>query len=196
MLSIQIISLIIFVIGIIVIPAIDQFFFYSRFNFKGVLNPTREKEPLEYKDNGSTATYDKENNKNINHDINEEIGDSSDDITKKKMIIGENSEVSKQEVKSGNEHLIMPSREERINVERNTVDRPATEADFKNFQERGFEMVERAEVPVVSKEARVVEEVSIGKNLEERNETIKDCVYKTQNVNNLEKDDLTNEHDL
>lgn len=127
---------------------------------------------------------------------------STDEKSRKIPIIEENLEVGKREVETGGVRLrsriierpveeSVRLREERVNVERNTVDRLATDADFKNFQERDIEMVERAEVPVVNKEARVVEEVSISKNVEERSETIKDTVRKTEvDVENLEKNDL------
>lgn len=71
-------------------------------------------------------------------------------------------------------------REEHIRVERNAVNRPATEADFANFKEGEVEMTERAEIPVVGKEARVVEEVRLGKEVEEREETIHGTVRKTE----------------
>ncbi|WP_018615552.1 YsnF/AvaK domain-containing protein [Segetibacter koreensis] len=128
--------------------------------------------------------------------------DLTSDETKKIPIIEENIEVGKREVRTGGvrvrsrivERPVEESvrlREERVNVERNTVDRPATSADLENFKERDIEMVERAEVPVVNKEARVVEEVSIGKEVEERKETIQDTVRKTEvDVENLEKEDL------
>jgi stress response protein YsnF len=54
-------------------------------------------------------------------------------------------------------------REERVNVERRPADRPATAADMDRIREGAFEVTERAEQPVVNKEARVVEEVAIGK---------------------------------
>jgi len=128
-------------------------------------------------------------------------GVTNDEINKI-PIIEENIEVGKREVKTGGvrvrsrivERPVEESvrlREERVNVERNTVDRPATAADLQNFQERDIEMVERAEVPVVNKEARVVEEVSIGKEVEERSETIQDTVRKTEvDVENLGRDDV------
>ena len=47
-------------------------------------------------------------------------------------------------------------------------------------------------LPVVSKQARVVEEVSVGKDVNERNETISDTVRKTEvDVENLEEDRST-----
>jgi uncharacterized protein (TIGR02271 family) len=83
-------------------------------------------------------------------------------------------------------------REERVTVERNTVDRPATDADLTSFQEGEIEMIERSEVPRVSKEARVVEEITLGKEVEEREETISDTVRRTEvDIENLSKDELT-----
>jgi uncharacterized protein (TIGR02271 family) len=71
-------------------------------------------------------------------------------------------------------------REEHISVERRPVDRPATEADFNAFKEGEVEITESAERAVVGKEARVVEEVTLGKEVTEREETIRDTVRKTE----------------
>ena len=129
--------------------------------------------------------------------------DVTNDETGKIQIIEENLQVGKREVKTGGVRLrsriverpveeSLRLREERVTLERNTVDRPATAADLSNFQEKNIELVERAEVPVVSKEARVVEEVSLSKEVEERTETIQDTVRKTEvDVENLEDNDLT-----
>lgn len=81
-------------------------------------------------------------------------------------------------------------REERVRIERNAVNRPASEADLTNFKEGQIELIESAEVPVVSKEARVVEEISLSKEVEEREETIKDTVRHTEvDVEDLKKDE-------
>ena len=71
-------------------------------------------------------------------------------------------------------------REEHVNVERTPVDRKATDADLKNFKEGTVTMKEHAEVPVVSKEARVVEEVSLNKEVNQTDKTIRDTVRKTE----------------
>ncbi|WP_338814497.1 YsnF/AvaK domain-containing protein [Bernardetia sp. Wsw4-3y2] len=71
-------------------------------------------------------------------------------------------------------------RVEHVYVEREPVNRPATEADFANFKESEIEVTEHAEKAVVSKDARVVEEVRLGKTAEERQETIKDTVRETK----------------
>jgi uncharacterized protein (TIGR02271 family) len=70
-------------------------------------------------------------------------------------------------------------REERAVVERRPVDRPATEADFANFREGTIEVRETSEEAVVGKTARVVEEVVVGKEVQERTETISDTVRRT-----------------
>ncbi len=71
-------------------------------------------------------------------------------------------------------------REEHVTVNRNQVDRPVSEADLAHLREREVELTENAEVPVVSKEARVVEEINISKEVSEREETIRDTVRSTQ----------------
>ena len=71
-------------------------------------------------------------------------------------------------------------REEHVQVTRTPVDRPATEADFQAFKEGQIEVTESAERAVVGKEARVVEEVSLGKEVTEREETIHDTVRNTE----------------
>ena len=71
-------------------------------------------------------------------------------------------------------------REEHVTVERTPVNRPATEADFAAFKEGQVEITESAERAVVAKEARVVEEVTLGKEVTEREETIRDTVRKTE----------------
>jgi uncharacterized protein (TIGR02271 family) len=81
-------------------------------------------------------------------------------------------------------------REERVTVERNPVDRSANRDELANFEERDIELTERAEVPVVNKEARVVEEIRVSKDVEEREETIRDTVRHTEvNVENLGTND-------
>ncbi|WP_231862219.1 DUF2382 domain-containing protein [Rufibacter sp. DG15C] len=106
-------------------------------------------------------------------------------------IIEENLEVGKREVETGGVHVSsriveqpveehVRLREERVVVERTPVDRPATDADINSFKEGEISMTERAEVPVVNKEARVVEEVSLEKDVEEREETIRDTVRSTE----------------
>jgi len=105
-------------------------------------------------------------------------------------IIEEHLQVGKREVETGGarirsrivekpveEHLRL--RQEHVWIERNPVNRPASEADIQGFREGQIEMTEHAEVPVVNKEARVVEEIRMGKEVEERDETVRGTVRRT-----------------
>ena len=70
-------------------------------------------------------------------------------------------------------------REEHVSVERRPVDRPTTGTEDA-FRERTIEAEEKKEVPVVSKEARVTEEVVVRKGVEQRSETVADTVRETK----------------
>ena len=71
-------------------------------------------------------------------------------------------------------------REEHVKVDRRPVDRPASQADLAGLREGGVEVTATAEEPVVSKQARVVEEVVVGKEVSERTETVRDTVRRTE----------------
>ena len=51
---------------------------------------------------------------------------------------------------------------------------------FAPFREGAMEITEQSEIPVVKKEARVVEEVSVNKDVTERDEKVKDSVRNTE----------------
>ena len=70
-------------------------------------------------------------------------------------------------------------REEHVTVERRPVNRPVGDADRAAFKEGTFQVTEMAEEAVVAKQARVVEEVVVGKEVAERAETIRDTVRRT-----------------
>ena len=105
-------------------------------------------------------------------------------------VVKEDLNVSKREVERGGARVRsriidrpveenVRLREEHVVVNRRPVDREITDADLKSFRPGEMELTERAEVPVVGKEARVVEEVEIGKNVTEHDETIRDTVRST-----------------
>ena len=71
-------------------------------------------------------------------------------------------------------------REEHINVERRTVNRPATAADFAAGSGSVIELNATGEEAVVGKTSRVVEEVLVGKQSSEHTEAIHDSVRKTE----------------
>jgi uncharacterized protein (TIGR02271 family) len=71
-------------------------------------------------------------------------------------------------------------RQENVDVERRTVNRPVTAADEALFQERTIEATESSEEAMVAKEARVKEELVVRKDAEERVQTVQDTVRRTE----------------
>jgi uncharacterized protein (TIGR02271 family) len=126
-------------------------------------------------------------------------GDTAGSIS----VIQEDLQVGKKEVETGGVRLrsrivarpveeTVRLREEHVHVERTPVNRVATDADFAAFQEGTIEVTEHAEIPVVAKEARVVEEVSLNKQVSEREEIISDTVRHTEvDTEEIDKDDTT-----
>lgn len=71
-------------------------------------------------------------------------------------------------------------REEHVSVQRRNVDQPIDPADVTAFKETTIEMRESAEEAIVQKSARVVEEVTIGKQVSSRDEHIHDTLRHTE----------------
>ncbi len=128
------------------------------------------------------------------------------DVTDREVIpvVEENLEVGKRAVERGGARIRsrviekpveanVRLREEHVVVNRRPVNRAVTESDVNNLQEGEIELTERAEVPVVNKQARVVEEIEVGKTVEERDETVRDTVRRTdvdvQEIDNDVTDD-------
>lgn len=77
-------------------------------------------------------------------------------------------------------------KKENINVERHPVNRPATQEDLDKTAEGKVTIPLVEEVPVVAKEARVVEEIVVEKDVAQHTETISDKVRRTDvDVENL-----------
>ncbi len=70
-------------------------------------------------------------------------------------------------------------REENVTVNRRPVNREFSDADRATLNEGDFTVTTRGEEAVVSKEARVVEEVVIGKETTQHQETVRDTVKRT-----------------
>ncbi len=70
--------------------------------------------------------------------------------------------------------------EERVEVDRRRVDRPVSGATEDLFRDRSIEAEEFRQEAVVSKEARVVEEVGLRRSHDSREETISDTVRHTE----------------
>jgi len=121
--------------------------------------------------------------------LNNDLGTDRDSASMK--VVEENLQVGKRTVQTGGvrlrsriierpveEHLRL--RKEHVTINRTPVDRAATDTELGAFKEGEVSMTEHAEVPVVAKEARVVEEVSLNKEVEVRDETIRDTVRKQE----------------
>ncbi|GAB3165670.1 YsnF/AvaK domain-containing protein [Telluribacter humicola] len=145
----------------------------------------------------------------VNNDLTTGRGTDRDSASMK--VVEENLQVGKRTVQTGGvrlrsriierpveEHLRL--RKEHVTVNRTPVNRAATDAELGTFKEGEVSMTERAEVPVVAKEARVVEEVSLNKEVEVRDETIRDTVRKqevdVEQLRNDSDDHLTNDNTL
>jgi len=119
-------------------------------------------------------------------------------------VIEEEMQVGKRAVETGgvrvetsiNERPVEETvtlREENVTVNRRPVDRAVSDADLSAIKEGDLTVTERAEQAVVAKEARVVEEVVIGKEVGERTETISDTVRRTEvDVEKLSGDEMKN----
>lgn len=105
-------------------------------------------------------------------------------------VVEEELQVGKREVQRGGVRVYqrvretpvnesVQLREEHVKVERHPVDQPASAADIDAISEGAMELRETAEEAVVSKSARVVEEVVVGKEVTERTEQINDTVRRT-----------------
>jgi stress response protein YsnF len=116
-------------------------------------------------------------------------------------IIKEDMQVGKREVETGQTNIRtrivekpveerVNLREEHVDVERRNVDRPATDADLAQAKEQDIKITEHSEEAVVNKEARVVEEINIHKDVEERDETIRGTVRDTEvDIDKLDPND-------
>jgi len=77
-------------------------------------------------------------------------------------------------------------RKEHVDVQRNPVDRPASDADLQTLKDETIEVAETTEEPVVEKKARVVEEVHVRKTVEEQPQKVSGTIRrKDVEVENL-----------
>jgi uncharacterized protein (TIGR02271 family) len=118
--------------------------------------------------------------------------DRADETGRAKVpVVEERLEVGKREVRGGGVRVFthvterpvsedITLRQEKVNVERRPVDRPVTDADMRNLNhQQTIEVTETREVPVVNKQARVVEEVVVNKQVEQHKQTVRDTVKHT-----------------
>lgn len=105
-------------------------------------------------------------------------------------VIEENLRVGKRELNTGRVRVVsriterpveetVSLHEEHAHIERHPVNRPATAGELNSFKEGSIEIQETAEELVVEKSARVVEEVTVGKQSSDHQETVRDTVRRT-----------------
>lgn len=106
-------------------------------------------------------------------------------------VVEEQLKVGKREVQRGGVRIFsrivatpvnetVGLREEHVDVQRRRVDEPLSPGDTSAFREQTIEMRETAEEAVLEKTARVVDEVTIGKQVSERQQQISDTVRHTE----------------
>ncbi|XKM43602.1 YsnF/AvaK domain-containing protein (plasmid) [Rhizobium ruizarguesonis] len=147
----------------------------------------------------ATSTYDASRQRKFDDDLDDVVKsfaisreDTFDDGSRDEAIpvVEENLRVGKRDVNNGSVRVRaytvetpvrenVSLRDENVEIERRTVDRPLTDAD-RAFQDRTISAEEHHEEAVVSKDARVVEEIGIRKTASDRTETIDDSVRKTE----------------
>jgi uncharacterized protein (TIGR02271 family) len=66
-----------------------------------------------------------------------------------------------------------------VSVERRPVNRPLA-ANDQAFQDRTIEVEQKGQEAVVSKQARVTEEVVVNKDVQQRNQKVSDTVRRTE----------------
>lgn len=114
-----------------------------------------------------------------------------DTATQSIPVVEEQLKVGKREVQRGGVRIFsrvvetpvnetIALREEHVDVQRRAVNQPISPTDAAAFKEQTIEMRESAEEAVVEKSARVVEEVTIGKQVNQRQENITDTVRHTE----------------
>ncbi len=181
----------------------------NRDNILGNRNENDRDKNYENEDNilGNSNENDRnknyENRDNILSDSNENFEDRKKntgnlDENKTIPVIQEDVKIGKKEVATGGMRIRsriiekpveenLRLREEHVHIERNKVDRPATEDELKNFRSGSVELTANSEIADVQKTSRVVEEVSLGKEVKHRDETVRDNVRSTEvDVENIE----------
>ncbi len=130
-------------------------------------------------------------------------GVAYDDADTTLDVIKEDLQIGKQTVATGGVRLrsrvvnrpveeTLRLHEENVFVNRTPVDRPIDPSRIDTFKEGTVTMTETSEVPVVNKTARVVEQVSVGKQGSDHEETIRETVRETEvDVERIGANDLS-----
>lgn len=154
-----------------------------------------------YREQYTTQQHDTHDTHDTDHDhVTNDVTRDEDVVTAE--IVEENLKVGKRDVERGGIRVRkfltssevsedIDLRREEIHVDRQSVDRVASSADLDTFEEGTITMKETAEEVIVEKEARVVEEVEIYKDVDYYTETVEGTVRRT----NIEVEGIDAEHD-
>ncbi|KEO71758.1 DUF2382 domain-containing protein [Anditalea andensis] len=160
------------------------------------INPSTEKEirqhltspsPTSTKEHHDDSFYEHEDFDENRFYKNRQAGTMSASIP----ILEEKLDIEKKEEETGRTYIYKTIvendieekiylKEEHVEVNRKPVDRAATDQDLQTFEEGEMEIKETKEIPVVNKEARVVEEIEIKKTTSNDEHTIYDSIRKTK----------------
>jgi len=136
---------------------------------------------------GSSDMSDRSDTSTTSRDRRDDLNNEEERID----VMREDLQVGKRSVETGGVRIrsriiekpveeSLRLREEHVRIHRQPVDKVANINDMENFREKEIELTEYAEVPVVNKEARVVEEIRVTKEVEEREETVRETVRETK----------------
>ena len=131
-----------------------------------------------------SASYEETTDSNRRTGTTNTTGQTSIPVVEEELVVG------KREVDLGGvrvySHIVerpvsadVSLHNESIGIERRAVNRPATAADFQTGSQP-IELRATGEEAIVGKTARVVEEVSVGRQGSDRTETVNDTVRKTE----------------
>ncbi len=131
-----------------------------------------------------SASYEETTDNNRRTGATNTTGQTSIPVVEEELVVG------KREVDLGGvrvySHIVerpvsadVSLHNESIDIERRAVNRPATAADFQTGSQP-IELRATGEEAIVGKTARVVEEVSVGRQGSNRTETVNDTVRKTE----------------
>ncbi len=140
-------------------------------------------------ENRDAAQDEKTDEEDIQNNVEAHTDDEIADESQSKIVpaIGENPEVPKKEVPTGGvrvrsrivekpveENLRL--REEHVHIERRKVDRAPTDEELRNFKKETAEFTADTKVPGMDTTPKVVEEVSVQKDVDLSNENVHDKV--------------------
>jgi uncharacterized protein (TIGR02271 family) len=140
----------------------------------------------------AASTYDRKASTEVGVPSTAKRDDTFDTGSRDEIIpiVQENLRVGKRDVNNGSVKVraytvetpvteSLSLRDENVSIDRRPVDRALTDAD-RAFQDRTLSAEEHHEEAVVSKDARVVEEIGVRKTSADRTETINDTIRKTE----------------